>query len=87
MLLITCPHCGPRDEAQLRYGGEAHVQLPADPDGLTDAAWARFLFYRANPEGWFTERWFCAGGCRRWFHVTRDTLTNEIAATWPIGAA
>lgn len=86
MMLIACPHCGPRTEAELRYGGEAHVRLPPDPAALSDAEWARFVFHRANPEGLFTERWCCAGGCRRWFHVTRDTVTDEIIATWPVGA-
>ena len=27
MLLIDCPHCGPRNEVEFRYGGEAHVQI------------------------------------------------------------
>ena len=51
MLLIDCPHCGPRDETEFSYGGEAHVAYPADPHALSDAEWARFLFYRANPQG------------------------------------
>ncbi|MEQ1611156.1 MAG: sarcosine oxidase subunit delta, partial [Hyphomicrobiaceae bacterium] len=25
MLLIECPHCGPRAEIEFRCGGEAHV--------------------------------------------------------------
>ncbi|MGZ8625813.1 MAG: sarcosine oxidase subunit delta, partial [Actinomycetota bacterium] len=24
MLLIPCPWCGPRDEVEFRYGGQAH---------------------------------------------------------------
>ncbi|MFO1061925.1 MAG: sarcosine oxidase subunit delta [Dongiaceae bacterium] len=31
MLLITCPYCGPRDEEEFSYGGEAHIARPADP--------------------------------------------------------
>ena len=25
MLLISCPNCGPRDETEFHYGGQAHV--------------------------------------------------------------
>ena len=42
MLLIPCPWCGPRPELEFRYGGEAHVARPLDPDSLDDAAWAEF---------------------------------------------
>ena len=29
MLLIDCPWCGPRDETEFHYGGQAHVAYPA----------------------------------------------------------
>ncbi len=45
MLLITCPHCGPRNETEFRYGGEAHVAYPADDSAVDDATWGRFLFF------------------------------------------
>lgn len=77
MLLITCPWCGPRDETEFHYGGQAGVAYPSDPAALSDEEWARFLFFRENPKGPFTERWSHTAGCRRWFTVTRDTLTNE----------
>lgn len=28
MLLIHCPNCGPRDETEFHYGGQAHVATP-----------------------------------------------------------
>jgi heterotetrameric sarcosine oxidase delta subunit len=80
VLLITCPWCGPRDETEFHYGGQAGVAYPADPAGLTDEEWARYLFFRENPKGPFEERWSHAAGCRRWFTATRDTLTNEWLA-------
>ncbi|MGZ5352445.1 MAG: sarcosine oxidase subunit delta, partial [Actinomycetota bacterium] len=43
MLLIPCPWCGPRDEVEFRYGGQAHVAYPADPDALDDAEWTDYL--------------------------------------------
>jgi heterotetrameric sarcosine oxidase delta subunit len=78
MLLIRCPWCGPRDETEFRYGGEAQVARPADPAALDDAAWAEYLFMRNNPKGWFRERWVHAAGCRQWFNVLRHTVTHEI---------
>ncbi len=57
MLLIPCPWCGPRDEIEFRCGGEAHIARPADPAALDDAAWAEYLYMRANPKGILAERW------------------------------
>ncbi|MFI1337461.1 sarcosine oxidase subunit alpha family protein [Streptomyces sp. NPDC020845] len=85
MLLIPCPWCGPRDEAEFHYGGQAHVPYPEDPAALTDEEWARYLFFRGNPKGPFAERWSHAAGCRRWFNAVRDTATNEILAVYKAG--
>jgi heterotetrameric sarcosine oxidase delta subunit len=85
MLLIACPYCGERDETEFHYGGQAHVAYPADPEALTDAEWAEYLFVRANPKGPFAERWSHAAGCRRWFNVVRHTVTHEILAVYPAG--
>ncbi|MFJ3891687.1 sarcosine oxidase subunit delta family protein [Streptomyces sp. NPDC090083] len=85
MLLIPCPWCGPRDEAEFHYGGQAHVAYPETPSELTDEEWARYLFFRANPKGPFAERWSHAAGCRRWFNAVRDTGTNEILAVYRAG--
>ncbi|MFI0928638.1 sarcosine oxidase subunit delta family protein [Streptomyces sp. NPDC021012] len=85
MLLIPCPWCGPRDEAEFHYGGQAHVPYPEDPAALTDEEWARYLFFRDNPKGPFAERWSHAAGCRRWFNAVRDTATNEILAVYKAG--
>ena len=85
MLLIACPWCGERDEIEFRYGGQAHVAWPADEDAISDAEWARFLFFRSNPRGAFAERWVHQHGCRRWFNLVRDTVTHEITAVYPAG--
>jgi heterotetrameric sarcosine oxidase delta subunit len=78
MMLITCPWCGPRNETEFHYGGEADVAYPADPSTLTDEEWGRYLFVRANPKGVLRERWSHSVGCRRWFTVHRDTVTHEV---------
>ena len=80
MMLITCPWCGPRDETEFHYGGEATRPYPSDPSSLSDAEWADFVFTRVNPKGAFTERWSHSAGCRRWFTATRDTVSHEISA-------
>ncbi|WP_031486567.1 sarcosine oxidase subunit alpha family protein [Streptomyces bicolor] len=85
MLLIPCPWCGPRDEAEFHYGGQAHVPYPEDPASLSDEEWARYLFFRDNPKGPFAERWSHAAGCRRWFNAVRDTSTNEVLAVYRSG--
>jgi sarcosine oxidase, subunit delta len=78
MLLIRCPWCGERDEVEFSYGGQAEVRYPAEPAELADEEWAAFLFFRDNPKGPFVERWVHTHGCRRWFDVVRDTVSNEI---------
>ncbi|MFZ5852078.1 MAG: sarcosine oxidase subunit delta [Actinomycetota bacterium] len=79
MLSIPCPWCGPRDETEFRYGGQAGVAYPARPDAVDDEAWAGYLFFRDNPKGWFTERWVHTAGCRRWFDLRRHTVTSQIS--------
>ena len=86
MLRIDCPWCGPRDETEFDYGGEAHIAAPPQPETLSDAAWADYLFMRANPKGWHRERWVHAHGCRRWFNVVRDTTSEQIVAVYRVGS-
>lgn len=85
MLLITCPHCGPRAELEFSYGGEAHIARPADPTGLDDEAWATFLYMRSNPKGVHAERWRHLHGCGRFFNVLRDTVSDAIVTAYPAG--
>ena len=85
MLLIPCPWCGPREESEFSCGGEAHLERPLEPDGLSDEAWADYVFMRANPKGPHRERWVHSHGCRRWFNVERDTLSHRIVAVYEMG--
>ena len=79
MLSIPCPWCGPRDENEFSYGGEADLARP-NPS-VSDREWAGYLFLRKNPKGRHRERWNHAFGCRQWFTLVRDTTTNEILET------
>ena len=85
MLLIPCPWCGPRDEIEFHYGGEAHIARPSEPTALDDAAWADYLYMRTNPKGRAAERWVHSAGCRRWFNLSRDTVSHRILASYKIG--
>jgi len=85
MLSIPCPWCGPRDETEFSYGGEAHIARPVEPYTLTDDQWADYLFMRSNPKGRYDEQWCHTFGCRRWFNVTRDTVSYRILGVYRIG--
>ncbi|MCU1404665.1 MAG: sarcosine oxidase subunit delta [Glaciihabitans sp.] len=85
MQLIECPWCGPREEIDFSYGGQAHVAYPAEPARLTDVQWAHYIFFRDNPSGPFAERWLHSAGCRRWFNAVRDTRTYEFLGVYKPG--
>jgi len=87
MLFITCPWCGARDASEFHYGGEAHIARPADPHALSDEQWADYLYRRKNPRGLHLEQWSHAAGCRRWFVVQRDTVSNEILGSYTLAEA
>ena len=82
MQLIPCPECGPREEIEFHYGGQAHVPYPSDPSSLSDDEWSEYLFFRDNPKGPFAERWYHGAGCRRWFNAVRDTTTYRFIAVY-----
>jgi sarcosine oxidase subunit delta len=86
MLLITCPHCGPREESEFACGGEAHIARPLVENSITDAELADYLFLRDNPKGMFLERWRHTAGCRRWFNVARDTVSHDIIEIYAMGS-
>jgi len=86
MLLITCPYCMmDRPEIEFRYAGEAHIARPADPATVSDAAWAEFLYMRANPKGLHFERWRHIHGCGRYFNAVRHTVSDRILRTYRAG--
>ena len=84
MLHIKCPYCGLRDEVEFSCGGEAHIKRPVNPSQLNDKEWSEYLFSRYNPKGVFIERWVHSSGCRRWFNVVRNTISNEIYEVYGI---
>jgi sarcosine oxidase subunit delta len=85
MLLIPCPHCGPRAEREFVCAGESHRARPGlDAD---DAAWAAYLHLRDNPRGLVGERWLHRYGCGQWFHLLRDTVSHRVIQSYGITEA
>ncbi|MBR71751.1 MAG: sarcosine oxidase subunit delta [Rhodospirillaceae bacterium] len=84
MLNIPCPWCGLRSEVEFSSGGESEVIRPLDPLKKSDHEWSDYLFNRTNKKGWHVERWYHIHGCRKWFHIERNTITHEIRSSWPI---
>jgi heterotetrameric sarcosine oxidase delta subunit len=75
MILIRCPWCGPRDADEFHYSGESRPR--PDPASATPREWRDYLYFPANPLGQVTETWYHRMGCRKFFSVRRDTVTNE----------
>ena len=85
MMLLTCPHCGPRDESEFTCGGTTHIVRP--PLETSDAAWGEYLFLRENPKGLHRERWRHTFGCGQWFNLVRHTVTHAVLAVYAMNAA
>jgi len=78
MIQIRCPWCGPRDEIEFSYRGDATVRRPAaDAPG---EAFYDYVYARRNPRGWHKEWWHHSHGCRQYLQVVRHTLTHEVRA-------
>lgn len=74
MMQIHCPWCGPRNATEFHHHGPSSSRPQV---GTTTAEqWRRFLYIHDNPLGDVTETWYHGSGCRRFFQVVRDTLTN-----------
>jgi heterotetrameric sarcosine oxidase delta subunit len=76
MIMLPCPHCGPRNASEFHYIGELRAR--PDPNATSPAAWRSYLYLQANPAEWTTERWYHRAGCRRYLVVERHTVTNEV---------
>jgi len=81
MFVIPCPFCGPREEAEFSYRGDATAQRP--PADAPVQAFADFVYARKNPRGWHVEWWQHVGGCRQFVKVLRHTMTHEIGGSAP----
>ena len=82
MMLITCPHCGPRDQTEFAYERtvDSVVTLDASPEKAMIT-----LFTRDTPRGVDDEIWRHTYGCRAWMVITRHRVTNEINSVRAVG--
>jgi methylglutamate dehydrogenase subunit B len=85
MLLIPCPWCGPRNQLEFTYGGDATVKRPSADAPME--TWLEFVYLRDNPRGPHEELWQHSAGCRQWFKVRRDTRTHDILASGHVDEA
>lgn len=81
MIRIPCPHCGQRNSTEFRYVGEATPR--PDPNTATPQQWRAYLYGRSNAAGWVEETWYHTFGCRRFFALQRDTVSNETRSPAP----
>ena len=82
MLLIDCPHCGPRAQEEFTYERtmDSVVRIGDEP-GAAIAA----LYSRANPRGEDDEIWRHTLGCRGWMVLRRDRVSHAIVAVRALG--
>ena len=81
MIQLPCPWCGPRNVEEFRYAGEATSR--PDPATATPEQWRAYLYLRRNARGWVDESWYHTAGCRRFFRLSRDTVSNATRSPAP----
>lgn len=80
MQLFPCPFCGPRDETEFHFGGEAGKHRPEPAADVSAEKWAEYLHFEANPKGPSREIWVHLT-CGEFFLMGRDTLTHEVTGS------
>ena len=82
MMLIPCPHCGPRAQAEFVY--ERTLDSIVMP-GSDSAQSMHSLYTRNNPRGLDDELWRHSFGCRAWLVMKRHRVTHDIVEVRAIG--
>ena len=77
MMLIDCPCCGKRAQAEFVY--ERTLDSIVTIDMPAAEAVAR-LYARTNPRGEDRDLWRHSFGCRQWIVLRRNRRTHAIAA-------
>jgi sarcosine oxidase subunit delta len=85
MQLFSCPFCGPRDETEFHYGGEAGNLRPDGADVTADR-WASYLYMRDNPKGATREVWVHMN-CGEFFVMERDSVNHKVASSTSLDGA
>jgi len=79
MKLLRCPINGWRPLSEFVYGGE--VRPMPDPTAASDREWAEYVFCRQGEPGVLREWWYHVPS-GTWLVAERDTLKDEVRATW-----
>ncbi len=79
MKTLECPLNGRRNITEFVYGGE-YQQRPNVKQASTQE-WAEYVFFDDNPAGEVIEWWFHAPSAY-WFLAKRNTLSDEVIATF-----
>lgn len=79
MKLLRCPVNGERPLQEFEYGGEYRLQ--PDPDIVSDAQWALYVFNRDGAPSVRREWWYhTPSGV--WFIAERDTSNDQVIRTY-----
>ena len=82
MQLFPCPFCGPREETEFSFGGEAGKARPEPAADVTPETWAQFLYLHPNPRGPAREIWV-HNTCGEFLLMERDTVSHAVRARAP----
>ena len=80
MKIMPCPLNGPRNIQEFVCAGP--VEPHPDPNRCTDDEWAEYVWLEENVAGVVRE-WWCHVATSYWFIAERNTVSDEILATYP----
>ena len=80
MKIMPCPLNGPRNIQEFICAGP--VEAHPDPNRCSDEEWAEYVWLEENLAGVVRE-WWCHVATSYWFIAERNTVTDEILATYP----
>ena len=80
MKIMPCPLNGLRNIQEFICAGP--VEPHPDPNRCSDDEWTEFVWMEENLDGVVRE-WWCHVATSYWFIAERDTVADEILATYP----
>lgn len=75
MLLIDCPCCGMRAQAEFVFERPVEAIVPI---GASTAELVEGLYTRTNARAVSVELWRHTYGCRAWLRVVRHVVTHDV---------
>ena len=77
MQIFPCPFCGPRDEREFHFAGEAGKMRPDTTADVSAEDWGTYLHMHRNEKGRVREVWVHKP-CAEMFILERDSLTMAV---------